>query len=123
MKKLLRLTMCIASCLAFAGCISDREYQLRAKSIEAQSKHPATYESVRIKGPLTIPANGEIVVNVPSQPFVPQQIPDGMATQRAIIRDVVTGAIIGYGAYQIGAGTSGNTYNTTNNNAAGGATP
>lgn len=114
-----KISSIFLSLILFTGCMSDKEYQLRAKNIQAQIKHPATYESIRIKGPLNIPATGEIVVNVPSQPFVPQNIPNGMATQQAIIRDVITGAIIGYGAYQIGNGTSGNTYNTTNNNAGG----
>ena len=33
-------------------------------------------------------------------------VPDGMATQQAIIRDVLTGAVIGYGLHEAGGNSS-----------------
>ena len=38
----------------------------------------------------------------PTQPFQPLPVPDGIEAQRGIVRDVVTGAVIGYGLHQAG---------------------
>lgn len=115
MKKIILSTLA----LALTGCMSENEFLLRQMNAKNQANYKPTYEVIRVKGPLTIPENGEFVINAPNQPFVPLSVPDGMAVQQAVIRDTITGAVIGYGIYQAGKAHSGNTYNTTNNNAGG----
>ena len=51
MKSILFLT---ASVLVLAGCMTDKEYQLRAKDIEAKAAHPATYQPLVLNGPLEL---------------------------------------------------------------------
>ncbi len=105
-----------------AGCMSEKEYQLRAKDIQAKGQWPATYTPLAIKGPLQLDANSELIITVPNMPYTPTNIPDGQAYQ---LKALQTGAMVGgavAGGYFIkrAAGNGGNTYNTTNNNAGGG---
>jgi len=88
--------------LAMAGCMSDREYMLRKKNAENAGKHPATFDVLTIKGPVTIEAGAELTTRAATQPFQPLPVPDGIEAQRGIVRDVVTGAVIGYGLHQAG---------------------
>ena len=60
----------------------------------------------------------KLVATSPSQPWNDTQIPDGQEIQRAVIRDAITGAIIGYGFYRISRIGGDTTHNTTNNYAA-----
>ena len=74
MKSILFLT---ASVLVLAGCMTDKEYQLRAKDIEAKRAYPATYQPVVLTGPLELKEGASIVSTTPSQPYVPTDIPNG----------------------------------------------
>lgn len=95
--------------------MSDKEYRLRKKEIEAKAAHPKTYDVITITGPFEMKEGAKLVATSPSQPWNDTKIPDGQEIQRAIIRDAITGAIIGYGFYRISR-ISGDTHNTTNNN-------
>jgi len=88
--------------LLLAGCMSEREYMLRKKNAENAAAHPATFDVLTIKGPVNIATGAELTAKAPSQPFQPLPVPDGIEAQRGIVRDVVTGAVIGYGLHQAG---------------------
>lgn len=117
MKKILALA--IIACIV-TGCMSEREAWLRGKSADNQKAHSADFEVWRIKGAAKIELEdgAEMSVKAPTQPFVPLQVPDGMEAQKSIVRDVVTGAVIGVGLHEAGNTTSNK---TINNNT--GATP
>jgi len=58
----------ICVCLALAllsGCMSDREYQLRAKQLKNQANHPATYDLFTVEGPVKfeLAENGTVVIS------------------------------------------------------------
>lgn len=97
--------------LSLAGCMTEREYMLRKQNAANQAAHPETFEAFRLKGPVTLEPGSEIVVASPTQPFVPLSVPDTAASQREVARDVVTGAVIGYGLNRAGGAKS--TRNTT----------
>lgn len=102
------------------GCMSKMEFALRAKDLEAKQKHPATYTPLVVEGETTITVGkgGKMTVNVPTQPFVPANIPDGQAAQIGLVKDVVhTAAIVGGAAYGIHKANGSMTNNITNNNA------
>ena len=88
--------------LALTGCMSEREYMLRKKNAENAAAHPATFDVLTIKGPVNIAAGAELTTRAATQPFQPLPVPDGIEAQRSIVRDVVTGAVIGYGLHQAG---------------------
>ena len=118
----------IAAALATAmltGCMSDKEYQLRKRQLEAQAAHPAAYELFTVSGPFKfeIGENGAAKVAVPTQPFQPIPIPDGAATQAGLARflgGTAAATVLGWKALD-GAGrtsvmkNSGNTTTTTTN--------
>ena len=89
MKSILSLATAV---LALAGCMTDKEYQLRAKDIEAKAAHPATYQPLVLNGPLELKEGASIVSTTPSQPYVHTPIPDGAAIQAGVIRDITTTA-------------------------------
>ena len=95
--------------------MSDKEYRLRKKEIEAKSAHPKTYDVITLTGPFEMKEGATLVATSPSQPWVNTEIPDGQEIQRAVIRDVITGAVIGYGMYRIGRvdGDTTNNYSNT----------
>ncbi len=101
--------------LAMAGCMSEREYMLRKKNAENAAAHPATFDVLTIKGPVTIQAGAELTAKAPSQPFQPLSVPDGIAAQTDLAKKAIGAALIGYGVSKIG--DSGDT--TINNNAGG----
>ncbi len=106
---------------ALAGCMSDREYQLRKRQIEAQAAHPPAYELFTVNGPFKfeIGDNGTAKVSVPNQPFQAIPIPDGAATQAGLVRflgGTAAGAALGWKALD---GARGRTTNTVNNYAGG----
>ena len=117
-----KLTNCILAAIWIGitslnyGCMSDREYRLRKKEIEAKANHPKTYDVITITGPFEMKEGAKLVATSPTQPWNDTKIPDGQDIQRAVIRDLVTGAIIGYGFYRIGHPHGGNTTNNTTNN-------
>lgn len=41
------------SAAILTGCMSDREYQLRKRQLEAQAAHPPAYELFTVNGPFT----------------------------------------------------------------------
>lgn len=92
--------------LAMAGCMSDREYMLRKQNADNAGKHPQTFEVLTIKGPVNIAAGAELTTRAATQPFQPLPVPDGVEAQRGIVRDIVTGAVIGYGLHEAGNATS-----------------
>ena len=99
------------------GCMSRREYMLRKKEIEAKAAHPKTYDVITITGPFEMKEGATLVATAPTQPWADTKIPDGQDIQRAVIRDLTTGAIIGYGFYRIGRASGDHIHNnnTTNN--------
>ena len=108
--------------LAGSGCMSDKEYRLRAKDIDAKKAWPATYQPLAIKGPLTVPEGGELVINVPNAPYRQTDIPDGQAYQlKALNAAMVTGGAITGGYFIKSAGGSTSTVNNTTVN--GGTAP
>lgn len=110
MKKLGYTVLILAATGLLCGCMSDHEYMLRKTNADNQAAHAQTYEPLVIKGPITIDQGASITATVPSQPFQPLAVPDGVEAQRGIIRDVVTGAVVGYGLNQAG---NSNTVRTT----------
>ena len=102
----MKILVVLILAMAFAGCMSDREYMLRKKNAENAAAHPATFDVLTIKGPVNIAAGAELTTRAPTQPFQPLPVPDGIEAQRGIVRDVVTGAAIGYGLHQAGNSTS-----------------
>ena len=114
MKKLGYTILILAATGLLCGCMSDHEYMLRKTNADNQAAHAQTYEPLVIKGPITLSEGASITANTPSQPFQPLAVPDGMATQQAIIRDVLTGAVIGYGLHEAGGNSNvKNSHNTT----------
>lgn len=113
MKSILFLT---ASVLVLAGCMTDKEYQLRAKDIEAKRAYPATYQPVVLTGPLELKEGASIVSTTPSQPYVHTPIPDGAAIQAGVIKDITTTAgLVTLGV--VGAANAGDSTKTTINTA------
>ena len=106
-----------ASVLVLAGCMTDKEYQLRAKDIEAKAAHKQTYEPLVIKGGMTLSDDAELVVTVPSQPYQHTPIPDGAAAQERVIGNITQAAgLVGLGAvgiYKAGDKTSTTTVKAT----------
>ena len=114
MKKTLFLLFALA---ALTGCMTDKEYQLRAKDIEAKKAHPATYQPLVLNGPLELKEGASIVATTPSQQYVHTPIPDGAAIQAGVIRDITTTAgLVTLGV--AGAANAGDFTKTTINNAA-----
>lgn len=102
--------------LALAGCMTDKEYQLRAKDIEAKAAHPATYQPLVVNGPLELKEGASIVSTTPSQPYVPTDIPNGAAIQAGVIKDITTTAgLVTLGV--VGAANAGDSSKTTINTA------
>lgn len=100
--------------LVLTGCMTDKEYQLRAKDIEAKRAYPATYQPVVLTGPLELKEGASIVATTPSQPYVQTDIPNGAAIQAGVIRDITTTA--GLAAVGIvGAANAGDSTKTTIN--------
>ena len=106
MKSILLAIIAIITAVALAGCMTDREYMLRKANADNHASYKPTYEPLVIKGPITIDQGASITTTVPSQPFQPLAVPDGVEAQRGIIRDVVTGAVIGYGLHEAGGNSS-----------------
>ena len=107
------------------GCMSDREYQLRKRQLEAQAAYPPTYELFTVSGPfkLELAENGTAKVAVPNQPFQAIPIPDGAATQAGVAKflgGAAAATVLGWKALD-GAGStsvmknSNNTTTTTTN--------
>ena len=92
--------------LALTGCMSEQEYMLRKANADNAAAHPATFDVLTIKGPVNIAAGAELTTRAATQPFQPLPVPDGIEAQRGIVRDVVTGAVVGYGLHQAGNSTS-----------------
>ena len=95
--------------LLLAGCMSDHEYMLRKQNADNAGKHPATFDVLTIKGPVTIETGAELTTRAPTQPFQPLSVPDGVAAQQSMVRDIVTGAVIGFGLHQAGNKSSSRT--------------
>lgn len=105
--------------LAFivCSCMSDKEYQLRKADLDAKQNWQSTYVPVSIKGPVTIPEGGELVVTVPNMPYTQANIPDGQAIQASLVKDFVhTGALLGGAVYSIHKANTGSVNKTTINN-------
>ncbi len=108
--------------MAFTGCMPEREYMLRNNDLKAKKAWPATYQPLCIKGPLTVPAGGELVITVPNMPYKQTDIPDSQAYQlKALNAAMITGGAITGGYFIKSASGGGNTTNNTTNNYAGGA--
>ena len=101
---------------SLTSCISKKEFMLRKKEIEAKANHPASYKVVELTGPFEMKEGAVLTAFSPTQPWKNTDIPNGPEVQKAVIRDVLTGAVIGYAFYRIGRGTHTTNNNTTNNN-------
>ena len=122
------MTKAIMAALAAAmltGCMSDREYQLRKRQLEAQAAHPPTYELFAVNGPfkMELAEGATAKVSVPNQPFQAIPIPDGAATQAGVAKflgGAAAATVLGWKALD-GAGStsvmknSNNTTTTTTN--------
>ena len=117
--------MAALSAAMLTGCMSDREYQLRKRQLEAQAAHPPTYELFTVNGPFKMElADGATAkVSVPNQPFQAIPIPDGAATQAGVAKflgGAAAATVLGWKALD-GAGStsvmknSNNTTTTTTN--------
>lgn len=106
---------------SLTGCqMSDREYQLRKAQLEAQSKHPPTYDVLSVAGPVKIEIldGGTARVTAPNQPFREIPIPDGVRTQAELVTHLINiGAVTVLGAKALDK--SGGGRKTVINNAAG----
>ena len=94
----------IAILLAFlaASCMTEREYQLRKRDLEAKAAHAPTYQPLLLQGPLSLEKGASLAVTVPSQPFSPAEIPsDADSIRQAIQGTVTTGALLGGAMYGI----------------------
>ena len=108
----MKMTLVLILILALTGCMSDREYMLRKENAKNAAAHPATFDVLTIKGPVSIAAGAELTAKAPSQPFQPLSVPDGIAAQTDLAKKAIGAALIGYGVSKIG--DSGDT--TINNN-------
>ena len=120
MRKAIMATLATAM---LTGCMSDREYQLRKRQLEAQAAHPPTYELFTVSGPfrMELAENGTARVAVPNQPFQAIPIPDGARTQleaAKFIGGAAAGTALGWKAL---GSAGGDTTNHTTNNYAGGS--
>ena len=120
MRKAIMATLATAM---LTGCMSDREYQLRKRQLEAQAAHPPTYELFTVSGPfrMELAENGTARVAVPNQPFQAIPIPDGARTQleaAKFIGGAAAGTALGWTAL---GSAGGDTTNHTANNYAGGS--
>ena len=94
----------IAILLAFlaASCMTEREYQLRKRDLEAKAAHAPTYQPLVLQGPLSLDAGASLAVTVPSQPYRPTDIPsDADSIRQAIQGTATTGALMGGAMYGI----------------------
>lgn len=112
MKRVVALTVVLVTLCT--SCMTDKEYQLRAKDIEAKKTHPATYQPLVLNGPLELKEGASIVSTTPSQPYVPTDIPNGAAIQAGVIKDITTTAgLVTLGV--VGAANAGDSTKTTIN--------
>ena len=94
----------IAILLAFlaASCMTEREYQLRKRDLEAKAAHAPTYQPLLLHGPLSLEKGASLAVTVPSQPYRPTDIPsDADSIRQAIQGTATTGALLGGAMYGI----------------------
>ena len=105
------------------GCMSDREYQLRAKQLRNQANHPATYDLFTVEGPVKIELaeNGRAKVTVPGQPFREIAIPDGVRTQADLVKHLVNVGAIGVLGWKALDSVNSKTTTTTTTTTNGGA--
>ena len=101
----MKLIMILALVMAFTGCRTKYGYMLDKMNAENAAKHPPVFDLVTVEGGeegVTIGQGARVVIKTPTQPFVPQKFADEIEAQRGIVRDVVTGAVIGFGLHQAG---------------------
>ena len=110
----MKIVVFLLAAALLSGCMSEREYMLRKKNAENQAAHPPVYEAGELRGPITLGEGSRVVLRSPTQPFQALPVPDEAEAQRGVIRDVLTGAVIGYGLHQAGSSsTVKGSYNTT----------
>ena len=85
-----------------SGCMTDREYQLRAKQLQNQSNHPSTYDVISLDGPVKIEVveGGKIRITQPNQPFKEIAIPDGVKTQTELVSHLIDIGAISFLGYR-----------------------
>lgn len=110
-----RAAIAIIAAVTLTSCMMDKEYQLRKHDIEAKQAHPATYSPFVIKGPVTIPEGGEMVITVPNMPYQQTAIPDGQAYQLKALGITAATATAITGGYFIKSASKGGDTTTTNN--------
>lgn len=111
----------ILAAILFSGCMSDKEYTLRKRQLENQSKHPTTFDVATITGPVKVEIGegGTVKVTAPNQPFKEIPIPDGMKTQAELVQHLINVGAISVIGWKALDGAKGNVRNnTTINNAA-----
>ena len=116
----MKTLICIVITLMLAGCMTEREYQLRKHQLDNQAKHPATFDVLSVEGPVKVEISqgGKARVTVPGQPFREIPIPDGVRTQTQLAQhliDIGAISVIGWRALDKATG-SHKTTTTTNYN-------
>lgn len=109
----MKIVVFLLAATLLSGCMSERGYMLRKKNAENQAAHPPVYEVGELRGPITLGEGSRVILRSPTQPFQALPVPDEAEAQRGVVRDVLTGAVIGYGLHQAGSSsTVKNSHNT-----------
>jgi hypothetical protein len=104
----MKILVVLILAMAFEGCTTKYGYMRDKLNAENAAKHPPVFDVATVEAGdgIELKKGAKITVRTPSQPFVPLKFPDELEAQRGIVRDVVTGAVIGFGLHQAGNSTS-----------------
>ena len=102
----MKIVVFLLAAALLSGCMSERGYMLRKKNAENQAAHPPVYEAGELRGPITLGEGSRVILRSPTQPFQALPVPDEVEAQRGVIRDVLTGAVIGYGLHRAGGSST-----------------
>ena len=104
----MKILVVLILAMAFAGCTTKYGYMRDKLNAENAAKHPPVFDVATVEAGdgIELKKGAKITVRTPTQPFVPLNFPDEIEAQKGIIRDVVTGAVIGFGLHQAGNSTS-----------------
>ena len=102
----MKILVVLILAMVFAGCTTKYGYMRDKLNAENAAKHPPVFDVATVDAgdgiKIEMEKGAKIIVRTPTQPFVPLKFPDELEAQRGIVRDVVTGAVIGYGLHQAG---------------------
>jgi len=94
--------------LLLAGCTTKYGYMRDKLNAQNAAKHPPVFDMVTVDAGdgIKLEKGAKITLRTPTQPFVPLKFSDELEAQKGIVRDIATGAVIGYGFNQAGNHTS-----------------